>query len=78
MRFSTLIGSLGVSLLLIAFFINLFGFVSTRSRVYILLNVIGAGLSCYASVLIEYMPFIILEGIWCFVGMAALIKKQRG
>jgi hypothetical protein len=55
---------------------NLFGFVSTRSRVYLLLNVIGAGISCYASVLIEYMPFIVLEAIWCLVGMAGLFKKR--
>lgn len=75
MNFSTIIGSLGVSLLLIAFFMNLFRFILPESKMYILLNIIGAGLSCYASVLIHYNPFIILEGTWCIVAVAALFRK---
>ena len=35
-----------------------------RGRLYILLNIIGSGLSCYASVLIRYWPFVVLEGCW--------------
>jgi hypothetical protein len=77
MSFSTIIGSFGVTLLLIAFFMNLFRFVLPESKIYILLNIIGAGLSCYASVLIDYMPFIILEATWCIVAIAALFKKPR-
>jgi hypothetical protein len=75
MNFSTIIGSLGVTLLLIAFFLNLFKFISQESSLYILLNIIGAGLSCYASVLINYMPFVILEATWCLVAVAAFVKK---
>jgi hypothetical protein len=75
MSFSTIIGSLGVTLLLIAFFLNLFKFISQESSLYILLNIIGGGLSCYASVLISYMPFVILEGTWCLVAVAAFVKK---
>ena len=76
MSFSTIIGSLGVTLLLVAFFLNLFKFISQESRLYILLNIIGAGLSCYASVLIDFMPFVILEGAWCLVAAAAFVKKM--
>jgi hypothetical protein len=76
MGFSTIIGSLGVALLLVAFFLNLFKFISQESMLYIALNVIGAGLSCYASVLIHYMPFVILEGTWCLVAIAAFVKKM--
>lgn len=75
MSFSTIIGSLGVMLLLIAFFMNLFRLTLPESKMYILLNIIGAGLSCYASVLINYMPFIILEGCWCMVAAVALFRK---
>ncbi len=78
MSFSTLIGSLGVSLLLLAFFLNLFKFIETGSRVYALLNIIGAGLSCYASILITYIPFIILEACWCGVALIAFVKKETG
>jgi hypothetical protein len=77
MSFSTIIGSLGVTLLLIAFFLNLFRLVLPESKTYILLNIIGAGLSCYASVLIHYNPFIILEATWCTVAIAALFKKPH-
>jgi len=75
MSFSTIIGSIGVALLLVAFFLNLFKFISQESSLYILLNIIGAGLSCYASVLINYIPFVILEGTWCLVAVAAFVKK---
>ena len=75
MNYSTLIGSLGVTLLLIAFALNLFKFISQGSRLYILLNIIGAGFSCYASVLIRFFPFVILEAIWCLAALAALIRK---
>ncbi|HLK31299.1 MAG TPA: hypothetical protein VKT28_22155 [Puia sp.] len=75
MSFSTIIGSLGVTLLLIAFFLNLFKFISQESTLYIVLNIVGAGLSCYASVLIDYMPFVILEGTWSLVAVAAFVKK---
>jgi hypothetical protein len=34
----------------------------------------GSGLACYASLLINYVPFIILEGVWCAVSIAGLIK----
>jgi len=75
MSFSTIIGSLGVMLLLVAFFLNLFKFISQDDRIYIVMNIAGAGLSCYASVLINYMPFVILEATWCVVAAAAFVKK---
>lgn len=76
MSLSSIIGSLGVSLLLLAFFMNLFKFISQESGAYILLNVLGAGLSCYASILIRYMPFVILEAVWCLVALAALVRGK--
>jgi hypothetical protein len=77
MSLSTLIGSLGVSLLLIAFFLNLFKYTSQDSRYYVILNVLGAGLSGYASALIHFVPFLILESVWCLVALGALVKKGR-
>jgi len=74
MNFSSVIGSIGVILLLIAFFLNLFNYISRESKTYLLLNIGGAGLSCYASVLIHYTPFVILEAVWCLVAIAATVK----
>ena len=75
--FQVVLGSFGVTLLLLAFFLNLFKIVTQDSRTYILLNILGAGISCYASYLIRYTPFIILEAVWCLVAVAALFKTVR-
>lgn len=71
---SVIVGSTGVLLLLLAFFLNLFEILAQDTKTYAILNVVGAGLSCYASVLIDYMPFVILEGTWAFVAFAGLIR----
>jgi hypothetical protein len=76
---SDLIGSVGVFILLLAFVLNLLNKISRNDLSYILMNIIGAGLACYASYLINYIPFIILEGVWTLVSVIALLnyKKQR-
>ncbi|HTR31604.1 MAG TPA: hypothetical protein VMH27_20170 [Puia sp.] len=76
MSYSNIVGTVGVTVLLVAFFLHLFGFLS-QGRLYILLNIIGAGLSCYASVLIRYWPFVVLEGCWLVVSLLALVGKKR-
>jgi hypothetical protein len=76
MAYSSIVGTVGVTLLLAAFFLHLFGFI-TQGRLYILLNIIGAGLSCYASVLIRYWPFVVLEGCWVLVSVAGLVGKKK-
>jgi hypothetical protein len=75
MSLSSLIGSLGVSLLLIAFFLNQFRYISQEGHSYILLNIGGAGLSCVASLMIHFLPFVFLEAIWCGVALTAYAKK---
>ncbi len=74
MNFSDWIGFIGVSILLIAFLLNLLKRISQGSHVYILLNFFGAGLACIASILIEYTPFIILEGTWTLVSLVSWIR----
>ena len=72
--FPTIVGSIGVGLLLLAYFSNLIKRLSQDSKLYTALNVIGAGLACYSSYLISFVPFIILEGVWLIVSAIALIK----
>ncbi len=74
MTFPDIIGTIGVSLLLLAFFMNLFGIISQDKKAYILMNLLGAAIACYASVLIGFVPFIILEGTWGFVALIALVR----
>jgi hypothetical protein len=75
MTTSNIIGSIGVALLLIAYFMNLFKVVKQESKLYGILNVAGAGLACYASLLIGYLPFVILEGIWAVVALFGMLRN---
>ena len=77
MRESEIIGSIGVALLLIAFFMNLFGMLSSDSRAYQAMNAVGAAVSCYASYLIGFAPFVVLEAIWCAAAVAAMVRGSR-
>lgn len=72
--FPTVVGSIGVGLLLLAYFLSLIKRISQDSRFYTWLNIIGAGLACYSSYLISFAPFVILEGTWLVVSVMALIK----
>ncbi len=67
-------GSAGVAILLIAFFLTTTKQLSTNHIAYILMNLIGAGIACLASVLLNYWPFIILEGAWALVSLVAMVN----
>ena len=74
MTLSDAVGSTGVALLLAAFFLNQFGWLETTTRAYPALNLVGAGLSCWASWLIGFTPFVVLEGTWALVAGVALAR----
>ena len=71
------IGFIGVFQILLAYILNLTGKIRKKDLTFILLNFIGAGMACLASILMEYLPFIILEGVWAFVSLIALIKYEK-
>ena len=76
MTLATLFGTVGVGLILTAYFLNLNDWLSQHSLTYILMNLVGAILACISSVLIGSVPFTILEGTWSLVSLIALIKKS--
>ncbi len=71
------IGFVGVFQILLAYILNVFGKLEKKDLTFILLNLIGASLACLASILMKYMPFIILEGVWALVSLIALLKYKR-
>lgn len=71
---ATLIGFLGVALLLIAFLLNQFRLLRSDGYLYLGFNFVGAGLACYSSYLISFMPFVVLEGVWAIVALAAIAR----
>ena len=74
MNYNDIIGATGVGLILLAYFFNTFSLIPKEGWLFFCMNIIGAGLACYASLLINYVPFIILEGVWCLVSVAGFIK----
>ena len=69
-----LLGFTGVAILLVAYLLHQLNKMAKDGLPYILMNIAGAGLACFASWLIKYLPFIILEGTWMLVSMIALAK----
>lgn len=76
MTYNDIIGTIGVGLILIAYFCNTFDFLP-EGKIFFLLNAIGGGLACYASWLIDYWPFVILEATWFVVSIIGFIRSMR-
>ncbi|MBU2938016.1 hypothetical protein KO494_00555 [Lacinutrix sp. C3R15] len=70
------IGFIGVFQILLAYILNVIGKLKNTDLTFILLNFIGASLACFASILMQYIPFIILEGVWSLVSLISLIKYK--
>lgn len=77
MTFNDWIGTIGVFLILAAYFCSTFHWLSPQSRIFFALNTIGAGMSCYASYLISYWPFVVLEGTWTLVSLIGWIRAKE-
>lgn len=73
-----IVGSVGVAILLGAFFANLVGWLTTDQKLYLILNALGAAIAAYASWGIGFMPFVVLEATWCVVALATLAKPRIG
>jgi hypothetical protein len=77
MNSNDLIGTIGVGIILLAYFLNMFSLILNNGKLFYLLNIIGASIACFASYLIKYIPFIILEGTWALVSVVGLVKSCK-
>ncbi len=80
MEINDIIGSIGVTMMLAAYIMNLTDKVDDDDLRYILLNFFGGILACIASIMIKYIPFVILEGVWTLVsgwGIIDYIKRNK-
>ncbi|HDL03698.1 MAG: hypothetical protein DRP46_12225 [Candidatus Zixiibacteriota bacterium] len=67
-------------LLLLAFSLNLAKRLTQDAVAYIVLNILGAGLSVYYAIALDAVPFIILESVWGLFALYKLmlvLKKRR-
>jgi hypothetical protein len=72
------IGTLGVSILLIAFALNLLKKLQATSQLYLFLNMLGGALACISSLMIQFWPFVVLEGVWAISSLAMLLRLNSG
>lgn len=72
-----IIGTLGMSLLLIAFVLNLLKKIMQNSVSYNILNIIGGGLLTYYAYVLNTIPFLVLESIWTIFAIYNLIIISR-
>ncbi|MBS1607995.1 MAG: hypothetical protein JSS70_04300 [Bacteroidetes bacterium] len=77
MNYNDIIGTIGVGLILLAYFGNTFRLIKNNSAIFFTLNMIGGALATCASFLIHYWPFVILEGTWFLVSLIGLLKTLR-
>jgi len=77
MTYTDIISTIGVSLILLAFFLNTFKYISDNGKLYFILNIVGGAFACYGSVLLNSLPFIILEGTWSVVALVGLIRSLK-
>lgn len=71
------LGFIGVFQILLAYFLNAIGKITSKSLIFILLNLLGASMAFLASILIRYLPFVILEGVWALVSIVLLFKYLK-
>ncbi|MEO7983670.1 MAG: hypothetical protein ABI688_06290 [Bacteroidota bacterium] len=71
------IGAIGVGLILLAYFCTIVGWINGKGKLFFLLNIAGSALACYASWLIHYWPFVVLEGTWFLVSVLGLVKNSK-
>jgi len=68
------LGFVGVFLILLAYILNVTNKITSKSLLFISLNLVGASIACLASILLNYIPFVILEGIWALISFLSIIK----
>ncbi|KKU93965.1 MAG: hypothetical protein UY26_C0003G0115 [Candidatus Jorgensenbacteria bacterium GW2011_GWA1_48_13] len=69
MEVTTLIGSAGAAIILIAFFLNQSHKLDRDSIKFDILNLIGSGLLIAYAILLSSIPFTVLNGIWFLVSL---------
>jgi hypothetical protein len=74
MSYNDWIGTFGVGIILIAYFLNTMKWIPENGKLFFVLNTVGGALSCYAAVLISFMPFVVLEAIWTIVSVYGFFK----
>jgi len=77
MNTTDIIGTIGVGLILLAYFLNIFSLIPKDGLFFYVLNIVGGAIACYSSYLIRFWPFVVLEGTWALISIIALVKNIK-
>ena len=77
MNTNDIIGTIGVGMILLAYFLNIFSWIKKDGVLFYMMNIVGASIACFTSYLINYFPFVILEGTWAIVSVIGLLKSIK-
>ena len=71
---ATIVGSAGVALLLLAFFLNLLRYLRADGALYLVLNLVGSVILAVLAAVEHQLGFLLLEGVWSLVSLWSLIQ----
>jgi hypothetical protein len=77
MNSTDIIGTIGVGLILIGYFSNIFSLIKKDDVIFYVLNILGGTIACFSSFLIRFWPFVILEGTWAIISIIGLLKSIK-
>lgn len=75
MDITTNIGVFGASVVLLGFILNQFNVLSTQSRRYDILNIVGPVVLVVYALMLSSMPFVILNVVWALTSACSLYKS---
>lgn len=70
-----IISTVGVTLLLVAYWAERRDRIGERP--YLALNFVGATLAAIGSLLIPFIPFVVLESCWAAIALRDLLRTSR-
>ena len=75
--FIEIIGWIGAVLIVGAYFLNINGKLKSTSAVYIISNLVGGIFFTVNTLVHRAYPSMIVNIIWVFIAVAALLKKEK-
>jgi lipid-A-disaccharide synthase-like uncharacterized protein len=77
MDITTLIGTTGASIILIAFFLNQIKRLNTEDISYDVANFMGGLLLLIYAILLKSTPFAVLNGVWTLISLRDILMRKK-